>query len=253
MWPALADPTRRRILDLLRDRPRITGEIAGHFPISRIAVMRHLEVLSDSGLVTSRKRGRERWYYLNGVPLQRIHDRWFDPAASAWMVGVLRLKARLEADQAVNAARPSVDVAFDIQIEAPPTTVFRAITADPGAWWGHPMLRPAATGLRLTGVLGGLLVEDWEDGGAVLATVSGWAEDRHLELTGPFHLGLGLGVARFDLTASEIGTLLLFSFSAFGPVETGLAKQFESGWRELVAVRLKAFAESGKRLGIALG
>jgi len=62
LWRALADPTRRRILDLLRLRPAITGEIAAAFPISRIAVMRHLEVLAEAELVTSRKRGRERWH-----------------------------------------------------------------------------------------------------------------------------------------------------------------------------------------------
>jgi DNA-binding transcriptional ArsR family regulator len=70
LWRALADPTRRRILDLLRQRPLITGEIAAQFPISRIAVMRHLEVLSEAGLAVSRKRGRQRWHYLNTVPLQ---------------------------------------------------------------------------------------------------------------------------------------------------------------------------------------
>src|SRR5207245_4919603 len=61
IWQALSDPTRRRILDVLCERPRVTGEIAGQFDISRIAVMRHLEVLSAPALVTSRKRGRERW------------------------------------------------------------------------------------------------------------------------------------------------------------------------------------------------
>jgi DNA-binding transcriptional ArsR family regulator len=69
LWRALADPTRRRILDLLRQQPLITGEIAAQFPISRIAVMRHLDVLSQAGLVASRKRGRQRWHYLNTVPL----------------------------------------------------------------------------------------------------------------------------------------------------------------------------------------
>ena len=82
LWRALADPTRRRILDLLRERPLITGEIAAQFPISRIAVMRHLEVLSEAGLVTSRKRGRERWHYLNAVPLQRLQRRWAEPVAA---------------------------------------------------------------------------------------------------------------------------------------------------------------------------
>src|SRR5215472_10103773 len=92
VWRALADPTRRKILDLLRERPRITGDIASCFVVSRIAVMRHLEVLSEAGLVTSRKRGRERWHYLNAVPLQRIHERWVDLHMEAWASGLLRLR-----------------------------------------------------------------------------------------------------------------------------------------------------------------
>ena len=84
LWRALADPTRRRILDLLRERPRVTGEVAARFPISRVAVMRHLDVLAQAGLVTSRKRGRQRWHYLNTVPLQRLHRRWADPAAAGF-------------------------------------------------------------------------------------------------------------------------------------------------------------------------
>src|SRR5262250_2438164 len=98
LWRALADPTRRRILDLLRRRPLITGEIAAQFAISRIAVMRHLEVLSQAGLVTSRKRGRERWHYLNTVPLQQLHRRWADPAAAGFASALLRLQGTLEAE-----------------------------------------------------------------------------------------------------------------------------------------------------------
>jgi DNA-binding transcriptional ArsR family regulator len=98
LWRALADPTRRRILDLLRERPRITGEIATQFPVSRIAVMRHLEVLSQAGLVTSRKRGRERWHYLNAVPLQKLYRRWADPAAAGFASALLRLADTVEAE-----------------------------------------------------------------------------------------------------------------------------------------------------------
>ena len=89
IWQALSDPTRRRILDLLRERPRITGEIAGQFEISRIAVMRHLEVLSAAGLVTSRKRGRERWHYVNAIPLQRMYERWVDVRSQTWASSLL--------------------------------------------------------------------------------------------------------------------------------------------------------------------
>src|SRR6516165_9117397 len=98
LWRALADPTRRRILDLLRERPLITGEIAAQFPISRIAVMRHLDVLSEAGLVTSRKRGRQRWHYLNAIPLQKLHQRWAGPTAAGFASALLRLQDTVEAE-----------------------------------------------------------------------------------------------------------------------------------------------------------
>lgn len=252
LWRALSDPTRRKVLDLLLDRPLIVGEIASQFRISRIAVMRHLQVLSEAGLVTSRKRGRERRYYLNAAALQQIYTRWFDPRASGWVSGLLRLRRGVEArNTSMDTTRPSVDVAFDVSIDAPNEDVFRAITDDPGAWWGHPMLRPAATALALDPRIGGLFVEQWTDGGAVLAAVTQWSKSRHLELTGPFHLGLGLGVATFDTTPDGDATLLQFSFRAFGPVDEDVAGQFAKGWRELLTHRLKAFVENGTRLGIA--
>src|SRR5437660_9470299 len=112
VWRALADPTRRRVLDLLLDGPRITGDISSHFRISRIAVMRHLEVLSDAGLVVSRKRGRERRYYLNAIPLQDIYRRWFDPQAAGWVSGILRLRNGVErSGPGGEWGRPSVDIA----------------------------------------------------------------------------------------------------------------------------------------------
>ena len=252
LWRALADPTRRRILDLLLERPRITGEVASQFRISRIAVMRHLTVLSDAGLIASRKRGRERRYYLNAMTLQQIYRRWFDPLAAGWVSGILRLRGSVEASgPGMESARPSVDIAFDVRIVGSTTAVFNALTTDPGGWWGQPMLRPEATGLTLEPRLGGLFVEHWSHGGAVLAAVTQWAADRRLELTGPFHLGLGVGVASFGLATDGVGTVLQFSFRAFGPIDPDRARIFSEGWRELVTRRLKALVEQGTRLGVA--
>jgi DNA-binding transcriptional ArsR family regulator len=155
LWPALADPTRRRVLDLLRDRPATTGEIAAHFTISRVAVMRHLEVLASAGLVTSRKRGRERWHYLNAVPLRRVHERWADPLASNLASGLLRVKERVETPgSGLQLTPPAVDVALEVAMAAPPTAVFAALTDDPGGWWGHPFLAQQAVGLTLEPRLG---------------------------------------------------------------------------------------------------
>jgi DNA-binding transcriptional ArsR family regulator len=252
LWRALSDPTRRRIMDLLRDRPRITGEIASDFEISRIAVMRHLEVLAEAGLVTSRKRGRERWHYLNAVPLQRLHERWFDPLAGGWASGLLRLQTKVEGEAAaVSRSELAIDLALDVTIEGAPAGVFSALTGDPGGWWGHPFLRPQATGLTLEPRLGGLMLEHWNQGGATMAAVTGWQEDRHLQLTGPFHLGVAVGVATFDLAPIDSGTLLQFTFRAVGAIDPELAEAMSKGLRELVSERLKALVERGTRLGIA--
>ena len=251
LWRALADPTRRRILDLLRQRPLITGEVAAQFAISRIAVMRHLEVLSEAGLVTSRKRGRERWHYLNAVPLQKLHRRWAEPAAAGFASALLRLQDTVETEgRHMEPIQPTVDVALDVEIAGSPGTVFAALTKDVGGWWGSPFVTARATSLALEPRLGGLFTERWDNGGQVIASVTGWAQDEYLALTGSFHMGVGVGIATFDLAEAGTGTLLRFSFRAIGVVDAAVAGEMSSGWAELVGARLKELVETGTSLGI---
>ena len=251
LWRALAEPTRRRILDLLRERPLITGEIAAQFPISRIAVMRHLEVLSEAGLVVSRKQGRERWHYVNAVPLERLHRRWADPAASGFASALLRLQDTVETEgRPMEAIQPTIDIALDIEIAGSPAAVFAALTGDVGGWWGPPFVTSRATSLAFDPQLGGLFTERWKAGGQVIASVTGWAQEEHLALTGSFHMGVGIGVASFDLAPSGAGTLLRFSFRAIGVVDAEMAGALSRGWSELVGTRLKGLVETGTRLGI---
>src|ERR687890_1824109 len=97
VWKALADPTRRAILDLLAGRARTTGELSGAFPeVSRFAVMKHLGVLETAGLVVVRRHGRERWNHLNGVPLRTAYERWMRPYADRWATSLLRLRDAAE-------------------------------------------------------------------------------------------------------------------------------------------------------------
>jgi DNA-binding transcriptional ArsR family regulator len=96
LWHALADPSRRRILDLLRERPRTTGQIAEEFDFTRFAVMKHLSVLLKAGLVTVERRGRERWNHLNAVPIQQVYRRWIKPFEIAPADRLLRLKRHVE-------------------------------------------------------------------------------------------------------------------------------------------------------------
>jgi DNA-binding transcriptional ArsR family regulator/uncharacterized protein YndB with AHSA1/START domain len=253
LWRALADPTRRRILDRLRAGPAITGEIAAAFPISRIAVMRHLEVLAEAELITSRKRGRERWHYLNAVPLERLHQRWAGPVEAGFASGLLRLQDQVEAEP-VDSSRPPVDVALDVVIAGSRRSVFESITARIDEWWGPPAVDMRATGVSLETGLGGRFVEQWGDtGGQIIATVTGLEPDRYLRLTGPFHFGLALGDATFDLEDTPRGTLVRFSFRAVGAIDPAVIEGIESGWATLVASRLKALVEAGSAEGEVAG
>ena len=148
--------------------------------------------------------------------------------------------------------RPTIDIALDIEIAGTPAAVFAALTKDIGGWWGHPFATARATSLALDPRLGGLFTERWENGGQVVASVTGWAQDEHLQLTGSFHMGVGVGVAAFDLTESGADTLVRFSFRAIGVVDAEVAEAMSRGWAELVGTRLKALVETGARLGIDL-
>lgn len=92
VWRALADPTRRRILDRLRRGAATTGSLCEGFEVTRFAVMKHLKVLVEAGLVVVERRGRERYNHLNPLPIQEIYHRWIRPFEAAAADRILRLK-----------------------------------------------------------------------------------------------------------------------------------------------------------------
>ena len=93
VWKALSDPTRRAILDFLRDRARTTTEIVESFPyLTRFGVMKHLDVLRQARLVHTRSAGRQRVNSLNVVPIRQIYERWVGPFQELWSSDLLRIK-----------------------------------------------------------------------------------------------------------------------------------------------------------------
>lgn len=99
VWKALSDPTRRTILDVLRDRPRTTTEIVGRFSqLSRFGVMKHLEVLRQAQLVSTRESGRQRVNSLNVVPIRQIYERWVGPFQELWSGELLGIKDMAETE-----------------------------------------------------------------------------------------------------------------------------------------------------------
>jgi DNA-binding transcriptional ArsR family regulator len=98
VFAALAHETRRRILDLVRGAPGAgVGEIALQFDVSRIAIMKHLAVLEDAGLIVSQRDGRTRRLYFNAAPIRMIYDRWTDDYSDYWAGEIARLKYLAEA------------------------------------------------------------------------------------------------------------------------------------------------------------
>jgi DNA-binding transcriptional ArsR family regulator len=100
VFKALADPSRRLLLDRLFERDgRTLSELESQLEMTRFGVMKHLRVLEEAGLVITRKSGREKLHFLNPVPIRQIHDRWIDKYTERQVSALLDLKAELEKDQ----------------------------------------------------------------------------------------------------------------------------------------------------------
>src|SRR4051794_13039587 len=97
VFKALADPTRRKLLDeLFHEDGQTLGALEARLPMSRFGVMKHLKVLEEAGLVTTQRRGREKLHYLNPVPIRLVYERWVSKYAEPWVSGLTGLKRELE-------------------------------------------------------------------------------------------------------------------------------------------------------------
>lgn len=125
VFKALADPSRRKLLDLLFQQNGLTLlELQSHLPMTRFGCMKHLRVLEAAGLVTSRKVGREKLHYLNPVPIQQVYDRWVSKYAQPWARMLTHLKHELE-DNPMSQKHSHV---FEVYIKTTPERLWQAIT-----------------------------------------------------------------------------------------------------------------------------
>lgn len=121
VFKALADPTRREILDALyREDGQTLVSLAARFDMTRIAVAKHLGILEGAGLVVAKRRGREKLHFLNVVPIRMIHDRWIDKYRERWVTALIRLRDELEA---------TMEKVYEIYIRTTPERLWEAITS----------------------------------------------------------------------------------------------------------------------------
>jgi uncharacterized protein YndB with AHSA1/START domain len=120
VFSALADPTRRELLDALyREDGQTLGALVQRFSMTRFGVMKHLKLLEAAGLVVTRRRGREKLHHLNPVPIRLVHDRWVSKYAEPWTAALSVIKERLETP---------MEKVFEIYIRTSPERLWEAIT-----------------------------------------------------------------------------------------------------------------------------
>jgi uncharacterized protein YndB with AHSA1/START domain len=120
VFKALADPTRRELLDeLFRADGQTLTALEERFPMTRFGVMKHLRQLEEAGLIVTRRRGREKLHFLNPVPIRLIHDRWVSKYAEPWVATLSDLKQKLE---------KSMEKIYEIYIRTTPERLWTAIT-----------------------------------------------------------------------------------------------------------------------------
>jgi uncharacterized protein YndB with AHSA1/START domain len=121
IFKALADPTRRRLLDeLFRNDGQTLHALEACAQMSRVGVMKHLAKLEESGLIVTERRGREKLHFLNPVPIRQVHDRWVSKYTEPWATGLVGLKTEME--------KPGMEKIFEIYIRTTPELLWEAIT-----------------------------------------------------------------------------------------------------------------------------
>jgi len=263
VWRALSDTSRRRMLDLMRQRPRTVGELGEAFApgLSRFAVMKHLGVLKRAGLVVVREEGRKRWNHLNAVPLRRVYERWVGRYESAWAGALLGLERHVaagawprsrgkgEAEMAGKSGEPefgSFHIEQELELAAPRERVFAALL-DVDGWWCHHFSKRKGRQV-LEPFCGGRFYEQSPECEALFGIVTFIGKPETLRLEGP--LGMGrlpvTSVYEFVLEERGAGTVLKLSHRCVGLLDPAWKEAHERGWRELWA-HLKGLVESGTR------
>lgn len=154
VFRALADPTRRGLLDeLFKEDGQTLSALEQRLPMTRFGVMKHLKVLEEAGLVVTRRRGREKLHFLNTVPVRLIHERWVSKYAEPWAATLTGLKSELESR--------TMEKVFEIYIKTSPERLWEAIV--------NPEMRRKYTfGIGVT--------SDWTNGSHYAGTAPGVSE-----------------------------------------------------------------------------
>jgi uncharacterized protein YndB with AHSA1/START domain len=237
VFRALADPTRRSLLDeLFREDGQTLSALEGRLPMTRFGVMKHLKQLEEAGLVVTKRRGREKLHFLNPVPIRLVHDRWVSKYAEPWAAALSGLKSRLES---------RMEKVFEIYIRTTPERLWEAITDGEirGKYnFGAQVRSDWTPGSRF---------EMWHPGGGVLG------EGENLEVDPPRRLVQSMVALWSDDVKSEGASRVTWEIEPVGDscrltlthdeLRDGANSELYGGW-PMILSGLKTWLETGELL-----
>jgi uncharacterized protein YndB with AHSA1/START domain len=237
VFKALADPTRRSLLDELfkKDGQTLT-ELEERLPMTRFGVMKHLKLLEEAGLVATRRRGREKLHYLNAIPIRLLHDRWVSKYTEPWVETLANLKHTLE--------NRTMEKVFEIYIKTTPERLWHALT-------DTEMRKKYNFGLAVT--------SDWTPGSTYKGTGRGNTilEGENLEIDPPKRLVQSFramwgddvkaaGTTRVTWEIEPVGDSCLLKVT-HDQLPEGANNQLYGGW-PMILSGLKTLLETGEIL-----
>jgi uncharacterized protein YndB with AHSA1/START domain len=238
VFKALADPTRRELLDeLFRSDGQTLSALEERFEMTRFGVMKHLRQLEEAGLIVTRRRGREKLHFLNPVPIRLIHDRWVSKYAEPWASGLAGLKRELET---------TMEKVFEIYIATTPERLWEAIT--------DPQIRARYN-------FGAGIVSDWTPGSSFTFSHAAGGrvlgEGRNLEVDPPRRLVQTMTALWGEDVRAEGESRITWEIEPVGDscrltvvhdqLREGANDQLYGGW-PMILSGLKTWLESGKQL-----
>lgn len=249
IWKALSDPTRRSLLDALRDGSMTTGTLAARYPsLTRFAVMKHLRVLEGVGLVVTRTEGRHRWNSLNAVPLKRVYDRWVTKYEDYWAGSLIKLKSfaereAMETKIGTEECRVAI-VETAIQIAAPREKVFETFLSDAGEWFYESEASKKTGPVRIEPFVGGKFSIVYDNGDEnLLAMVTLIKKNKELRLKGDYTMpNAFIANVTVKFTDEGDGCTVAIHHRMAGEFDDDLPAGFEEGWQDGLN-KLKALVE----------
>jgi uncharacterized protein YndB with AHSA1/START domain len=237
VFRALADPTRRRLLDTLFKKDGQTlHALEKRLPMTRFGVMKHLKLLEEAGLVVTKRRGREKLHFLNAVPIRLLHDRWVSKYTEPWVATLSDLKNRLENN--------TMEKVFEIYIKTTPERLWKAITD---------------TEMRAKYTFGAVVTSNWKPGSRYEAVGRGARifEGENLEVDPPRRLVQSFRALWGEDVKSEGTSRVTYEIQPVGDscrltvthdqLREGVNGQIYGGW-PMILSGLKTLLETGELL-----